>query len=188
MKINKKPYTKTKKILLISTGVAVVLAVIVGVIVLYRQQDRLTDNTIDTKSTDTIKIKPDDVSGSSPTNISNQENAKGDTDISVKKADAVPIVTGYGIRGDNIDISAMITGIIDNGGQCTAMITWASGVRKVVVDASAGPSSTTCANAQISLEAIAEDEPITISISYASAKYVGTSSNNPTVTIKEMRT
>ena len=178
---NKKTSTKTKKTIVI-IGVALILA---GLLTWYFiSQNQQSENEKQQRIQTEQQEKAQSVNPPSDTNYEGTEKAEGIPD---KKIDVTPIITSFALEGDTIDVSAMVTGVVEKGGTCTISINWLDQSREVSVGTSEGPSSTTCADARISARSIPENELITIKLSYSSPGYSGVSNNNPTTTIAEMR-
>lgn len=106
-------------------------------------------------------------------------------DVTVKKADVVPIISSYSrSSGNMLNVSGLVTGIVDQGGKCTFTLQWDSGSRDATTDAQAGPNSTACGTAQVSLDSIPETADVQIKLTYNSDAYSGNSTNNPSFTVK----
>ena len=182
MKINKKKPTKSKSLIIITIVTAVAIVLGVGVFVLVRQPQEREAERGGQATTEQTKESVEEAPVSDV-----QENSTEKTEnVYSKKIDVVPIIASYGLKDGQLDISGMVTGVVDAGGTCTITISWGSQTRSASSEATTGPSSTVCASVRISVEDITDTEPILVKLSYSSNRYTGESSNNPIFTLKDL--
>ena len=186
MKLASKKQTSDRKKPYIITAIAVALIAAFGVgWWLYAQQTpkNKDDNTTITTDKENQNIVPaGDNAGTNGVTPSQK------TQDQVTKSDVVPIIAGYGrSNATTLSIDGMVTGIVNDTGKCTYKLSWDGGSRQVTTNSTAGPSSTVCDTGEINIGDLNSETRVTISLGYESDTYAGTSQNNPTVKLKDIR-
>lgn len=183
MRINKKQSKNNKKIAVIATITVTVIVLGFGAYIFAQQSQKNVEEQKNQATSEEIKKSIEEA----PVTDGQENTTEKTENVPTRKIDVVPIIASYELTNGQLDISGMVTGLVDAGGTCTVTVSWGNQTRSGSSEATAGPSSTTCAGVKISVASIPDTEPILVKLTYVSSKYTGESSNNPTFTLKEVR-
>lgn len=185
MQINKNRSTKTKKIIIVSGISALLIGGLVSAYFIAKTPHGANSTQINKQSANSTAQAS--VSTTPQSDVPQSQPEKG-TNTAKPKIDVVPLISNYGLRDDaTFTVSGLITGIVEQGGKCTITLSWDGGSKAVTVTTTTGPNSTNCVEAQFATNLLPETSKITAELSYASDVYSGTSKNNPTFVLENLR-
>lgn len=171
----------SKKIILVLTT-ALVFGGFSAFFILNKNQENKTSQNEPQTIQESISYSPPTEEEIKSANDNKQENDALEEDIRNQnqspvsgKRQASPIITSAAMYGDSAEVSSYITGIFEDGGTCTAHFKRNNLSATQVVTATKEGRSTYCPLFRISKNQLTESGVWSVTVSYESAAYRGTS-------------